>query len=375
MSHLGDWMNARLPYREFFREQFLGYRVPNNLNTLYLFGILLFLVLSLQVISGVWLMFFYTPSAVFAFDTIQTIMHDVSWGWLFRYVHTTGASLLFILLYLHLFRGLLYGSYRRPREFVWLLGMSLFVLLTMEACFGYALPWGQLSYWGAQVFTSFLSAIPYVGDTLMLWFRGDYAVSDVTLHRFYVLHTIVLPALVFLVLKYHMKALRHVGSTNPTRLALPQTSYIPFHPFYTLKDALACGLFLILFFMIVCFFPTMWGYFIDPVNSIPANPLMTPEKITPLWYVAPFYAMLRAVPFKGLGILLLLLSIGSWFLLPWLHKNVVKYHPFRLLLFVMSIVGLGILGMAEMTMLTLWIARVLMVIYFSFFVPWPKGAR
>lgn len=368
MSRLLDWIEARLPYRKFFRQQFLDYRVPNNLNILYLFGILLLLVLCMQVVSGIWLMFFYTPSAALAFDSIQTLMRDVNWGWLFRYVHTTGASLLFVLLYLHLFRGLLYGSYQQPRELVWVLGVGLFVLLIVEACFGYALPWGQLSYWGAQVFTSFLSAVPYVGEKLMIWFRGDYAVSDVTLHRFYVFHTLILPALVFFVLKAHLRALRQVGSTNPTRQTLPETAYVSFHPFYTIKDTLACAIFLILFFTIVCFFPTMWGYFIEPLNSMPADPLMTPDKITPLWYVAPFYGILRAVPSKGLGVLLLLLSLGVWFFLPWLIKKTSKFDRIRLILFVISVFGLGVLGLAEITPMKLWCARVLMVLYFLFFV-------
>lgn len=367
MNRFLDWIDARLPYRGFFRRQFLEYRVPNNLNFLYLFGVLLVLVLSMQVVSGLWLMFFYTPSASAAFDSIHTLIRAVNWGWLFRYVHTTGASLLFVLLYLHLFRGVWYGSYREPRELVWLLGMGLFILLTLEACLGYVLPWGQLSYWGAQVFTSFLSAIPYVGDKLMLWFRGDYVVSDVTLHRFYVLHTMLLPAGIFLIIKAHLRALRQVGSTNPTRQPLPASAYIPFHPFYTLKDGLACGIFLILFFAIVCFSPTMWGYFIEPLNSLPADPLMTPEKIRPLWYVAPFYAILRAVPSKGWGVAFFVLSFGVWFFLPWLHRKETRYGWLRFCGLVLSLLVLGILGLAEMTPLTLWLSRVAMFIYFSAF--------
>lgn len=368
MSRLGDWLETRLPYKAFFRQNFLEYRVPNNLNPLYLFGILLLLVLSMQLISGLWLMFFYTPSATLAFDSVQILMHDVNWGWLFRYVHTTGASLLFVLLYLHLLRGLIYDSYRAPRELVWLLGMALFVLLMIEACFGYVLPWGQLSYWGAQVFTSFLSAVPYVGEQLVLWFRGDYAVSDVTLHRFYVLHTLIIPVLVFFILKMHLRALRQVGSTNPTKQALPRSAYVPFHPLYTVKDGLACACFLVLFFTIVCFFPTVWGYFIEPANSLPANPLMTPEKITPLWYVAPFYAILRAVPSKVLGVFLLLLSIGVWFLLPWLIKKTSKFDGVKLFFLVVSLLGLGVLGLSELTPFRIGLARVFLVLYFLFFV-------
>jgi ubiquinol-cytochrome c reductase cytochrome b subunit len=367
MTRLSNWIEKRLPYRLFFRKQFLEYRVPYNLNIFYLFGVLLLLVLGMQVVSGVWLMFFYTPAATLAFDSIQSIMRDVNWGWLFRYVHTTGASFLFLLLYLHLFRGLLYFSYQKPRELVWILGMGLFVLFVMEASLGYALPWGQLSYWSAQVLTSFLSAIPYVGERLVLWLRGDYVVSDVTLHRFYVLHTIMIPILVFFILKMHLRTMKHTGSTNPTRHVLPENAYIPFHPFYTIKDSFACAFFLIIFFSIVCFFPKMWGYFIEPMNSIPANPMVTPEEIVPLWYLAPFYAILRAVPSKLGGLLLLCSSLGIWFFLPWIRLKQSRFYFIKLTLLIFSFVGLGVLGLIPLTPFRLWLARALIVAYFSFF--------
>ncbi len=368
MSRFSDWIDSRLPYRDFFRRHFLEYRVPNNLNFFYVFGVLLVLVLTIQAVSGIWLMFFYTPSANAAFDSVQTLLRDVNWGWLFRYTHTTGASFLFVLLYLHLFRGIWYGSYRKPRELVWLLGMGLFVLLILQACLGYVLPWGQLSYWGAQVFTSFLTAIPYVGEKILIWFRGDYVVSDITLHRFYVLHTLILPAIVFFIIKAHLRALRHVGSTNPTRKPLPDSAYIPFHPFYTIKDGLASAVFLFLFFTVVCFFPTMWGYFIEPLNSLPADPSITPNHIHPLWYVAPFYAILRAVPSKEWGIVLFCLSIGVLFCLPWLHRSERSCGLLRFSALVFSLIGLGVLGLLEMTPWTVWLTRVVILIYFGAFV-------
>lgn len=382
MSRLGDWIDARLPYRRLWKRHMSEYLVPNNLNFYYLFGFLALLILCNQLVTGFWLTLFYTPSAVGAFHSIQYIMRDVNYGWLFRYMHTTGASALFIVLYLHIFRGLLYGSYQKPRELVWILGMLLFFLLVLEACFGYLLPWGQLSFWGASVMTSLVSAIPYIGDTLVLWIRGDYGVSDVTLHRFFALHAIAIPFCVVIVVGLHVLTLRHVGSNNPTGVELPLAEKIPFHPFYTIKDSVAALGFCVIFFAIVFFSPDMYGYFVDPANTMPANPLITPEAITPLWYMAPFYAMLRAIPHKLLGVLVMGSSMLLLLCMPWLDKSAVRalknknrYAKAALILLVVSFLSLTILGMQEITPLKLWLARGFTSLYFAYFIFMPIYSR
>ncbi|WP_347556801.1 cytochrome bc complex cytochrome b subunit [Robbsia sp. KACC 23696] len=305
------WIDARLPVRAFWRRHMSGYRVPRNLNFWYVFGSLASLVLVIQYVSGLFLTMHYKPDAGLAFASIERIMREVRWGWLIRYVHTTGASLFFVVLYLHLFRGLIYGSYRRPRELVWVVGCLTFLLVMAEAFFGYLLPWGQMSYWGAQVIVNLFSAIPGVGGAIATWIRGDATVSDATLNRFFALHVVAVPILLLLIVVLHLTTLRQVGSNNPDGIDLPrgddaasvatrEADTVPFHPYFVVKDVLAAAVFLFLFALIVFYAPTMHGYFIEPNNAIPANPLQTPDDITPVWYFMPFYAILRAVtePFQ-----------------------------------------------------------------------------
>ena len=388
MSHrIGRWLDTRLAWRNVWKKYATHYYVPKNLNFYYLFGSLALLVLFNQLLTGVWLTFFYTPTARDAFDSIQYIMRDVNYGWLLRTMHTTGASLFFIVMYVHIFRGLLYGSYQKPRELVWFLGMILFLLLIAEAFFGYLLPWGQLSYWGAQVITSLLGVIPYIGDTLMTWLRGDYVISDTTLHRFFALHVVVIPLLLIFYVVLHLIALRKVGSNNPEGIdiylhlndeGIPLDG-VPFHPYYTLTDAVGAIGFLLVFFSIIFFFPSMGGYFIDPLNSEPAQALVTPAHIRPLWYMAPFYAMLRAVPYKIMGAVVMFSAMGLLFFLPWLDRSSVKSMRYKglpskiaLFVFVLSCIFLGILGTLDITVLRIQSARFAMVLYFSYFflMPW-----
>ncbi|MFZ4076729.1 MAG: cytochrome b [Legionellaceae bacterium] len=387
MKNFGSWFDERFAWRKAWRSFALDYYVPKNLNLYYVFGSLALLVLLNQVVTGVWLTFFYTPTAQHAFDSIQLIMRDVPYGWLLRTMHSTGASLFFAVLYVHVFRGLLYGSYQKPRELVWFLGVVLFVLMIVETFFGYLLPWGQLSYWGAQVITSLLGLIPYVGETFVLWIRGDYGVSGVTLHRFFTLHVIVVPLILCVFVVLHLVALRKVGSNNPDGidiyLHLDQRGNpydgIPFHPYYTLSDALAVLGFLMVFFSIVFFFPTFGGYFLDPTNLEPANPYITPAHINPLWYMAPFYAMLRAVPYPFLGVMVMLSSVAFLFFMPCLDRSPVRSMRYKgyaskitLCLFVVSFLVLGVLGTLDVTAPRLEMARVSMVLYFSYFflMPW-----
>lgn len=382
MSRMGLWLDERLGWRRVWEKYATQYYLPKNLNVYYIFGALALLVLLNQLVTGLWLTMFYTPTADEAFNSIQYIMRDVSFGWLLRYMHSTGASAFFIVIYLHLFRGLLYGSYQKPRELVWFLGMFLFLLLTAEACFGYLLPWGQLSFWGAQVMTSLLGAIPYVGDALVTWVRGDYTVSDVTLHRFFALHIIGVPLLILLFVWLHLVALRQVGSNNPSGVEPLLVDKIPFHPYYTLKDAASALIFFMGFFAVVFFYPDMGGYFLEPLNLEPANPLVTPPEITPLWYMAPFYAMLRAIPHKLAGIVIMSSALLIFFFLPWLDNSPVRtvrnkgrYSQVALSLLVLSVLFLGYLGTHALTPVTLWMARLCTAVYFGYFLLMPMYTR
>lgn len=386
MSSFFSWLNERLPLAGFWQKYFTEYYVPKNLNLLYLFGVLSLVILANQLITGLWLTMFYTPSTTQAFASIEYIMRDVSFGWLFRYMHSTGASAFFIVVYVHIFRGLLYGSYQKPRELVWFFGMVLYLLLIMEAFFGYLLPWGQMSYWGAQVITSLASAVPYIGDSLVTWIRGDYSVSNVTLQRFFVLHVIALPLLFLAMVFLHLVALRHVGCNNPEGTELNRVynekgqlmDGIPFHPYYTSKDSVGIVIFALLFFSVVFFTPEMGGYFLEPNNFIPANPLITPDDIIPMWYMAPFYALLRAIPNQLIGIGLMALSLLFLFLLPWLDHSPVRslrykgrYSRISLWLFVISFLLLGYLGTLPVTPYRLILARISLVLYFSYFLLMP----
>ncbi|MEC9340983.1 MAG: cytochrome b N-terminal domain-containing protein, partial [Pseudomonadota bacterium] len=322
-----------------------------------------------------------------AFASVEYIMRDVSWGWLIRYMHSTGASLFFVVIYLHMFRGILYGSYKNPRELVWLFGMLVYLLLMAEAFMGYLLPWGQMSYWGAQVIISLFGAIPFgIGDALTLWIRGDYAVGDPTLNRFFALHVVAIPILLIGLVFFHIIALHEVGSNNPDGIEIKQhkgpdgkpLDGIPFHPYYTVKDLFGVGVFLLIFFGIVFFAPEMANRFLERDNFIAANPMVTPEHIAPLWYFAPFYAILRAIPDKLLGVVGMGAAIGLFFLLPWLDRCKVKSIRYRgplckiaIVSFAIAFVGLGILGSIPVSDMRTLLARILSAVYFAFFLLMP----
>lgn len=367
------WINARYPLQASWRKQFTEYYVPKNLNVWYCFGVLAIIVLGLQFISGLWLTFFYTPTAQGAFASVEHIMREVNYGWLLRYIHTTGASAFFIIIYLHIFRSILYGSYQQPRELVWVSGMILYLLLLLEAFCGYVLPWGQMSYWAAQVITSAVGAIPLIGDSLARAIRGDLLVSGVTLHRCFALHVIALPLFFIFLVKLHLTSLRHVGSNNPS--GSNSVAKIPFHPYYTQKDLFAIAVFLLIFCGILFFMPEMGGYFLEPNNSVPANPLQTPEPIVTPWYVAPFYAMLRAVPNKSWGIGLVLLGSLLWFGLPWIDRQTARplrqrtaWIKFAAALIVCSFLLLGYWGVSQFSGANVRLGQLFTGAYFSGFV-------
>lgn len=390
MKKLLIWFDARFPLLSFWRNHFSHYYVPKNLNFFYFFGSLALAILLIQGITGLWLTMFYTPTVEEAFASIQYIMRDVNFGWLFRYMHSTGASALFIIIYLHIFRSVLYGSYQKPRELVWLLGMLLYLLLIAEAFFGYLLPWGQMSYWGAEVMTSLLSVIPYIGKSLVLWLRGDYSVGNPTLHRFFALHVVAIPCLLVFWVFCHLIALHKVGSNNPEGIEIYEhldeqgnpLDGIPLHPYYTVKDFFALIIFLILFFSVVFFAPEMGGYFLEYANFTPANPLNTPDHIAPVWYLAPFYAMLRSIPNKSLGVFCMGAAVLLPFFLPWLDKSPVRsmrykgrYSQLSLSLFVISVLLLGYLGTTSLNSLKIGLARIATFIYFTYFLLMPIYSR
>ena len=385
-QRLLEWMDARFPFTSIWNKHLAQYYAPKNFNFWYYFGSLALVVLVLQLVSGIWLAMYYTPTAEGAFASIEYIMRDVHYGWLLRYIHTTGASAFFVVLYLHMFRGLMYGSYKKPRELVWILGMGLYFLLMAEAFMGYLLPWGQMSYWGAQVITSLFGAIPGIGSHIVTWLRGDYAVSGVTLNRFFALHIIALPLLLFFLVWMHLIALHQVGSNNPDGIEIKKyvdkqgkpIDGIPFHPYYSVKDLWGVAVFLIVFALVLFFVPDGFGYFLEPANFIPANPLQTPTHIAPVWYLTPFYAMLRAVPNKLLGVIIMAAAIAILFVLPWLDRSPVRsiryrggYSKLALTLLVISFVGLGYLGTVVVTTINQVLAQLFTIIYFLFFILMP----
>ncbi len=385
-SRLLDWVDARFPLSKLWNEHAAKYYAPKNFNFWYYFGSLALIVLFIQIVTGIWLAMYYKPDADQAFASIEYIMRDVEWGWLIRYMHSTGASAFFIVIYLHMFRALLYGSYKRPRELLWLIGMTLYLLLMAEAFFGYLLPWGQMSYWGAKVITSLFGAIPVIGEDIALWIRGDYEVSDVTLNRFYSFHIIAVPLALIGMVVAHLLALHEVGSNNPDGIEIKYLKDakgipldgIPFHPYYTVKDLVGIVVFLILFALVVFFIPEMGGWFLENNNFEPANPIVTPEHIAPLWYLTPFYSILRAIPDKLLGVLAMTLAIVVLFLIPWLDKSPVKSVRYRgplyktaLALFTISFIGLGYLGTQNPTGLYTLLARIFSTLYFLFFLLMP----
>jgi ubiquinol-cytochrome c reductase cytochrome b subunit len=380
------WLERRLPVTQFATEHLSQYYAPKNLNFWYFFGSLSLVVLVNQIVTGIFLTMNYKPDAQEAFASVEYIMRDVEWGWLIRYMHSTGASLFFVVVYLHMFRALLYGSYKEPRELIWILGMLIYVVLMAEAFMGYLLPWGQMSYWGAQVIISLFSAIPVIGDDLALWIRGDFVVSDATLNRFFSLHVIALPLVLLMLVVLHIAALHTVGSNNPDGIDIKKykdengkpLDGIPFHPYYTVKDAVGLVVFLMIFAAIVFFYPEMKGYFLEAANFIAADPLKTPEHIAPLWYFTPFYAILRAVPDKLLGVIAMGAAIFVLFFLPWLDRSKVRsmrykgvFSRFMLTIFVISFVLLGWLGLQPATPTYVIMAQVATVIYFAFFILMP----
>ncbi|HIG0326952.1 TPA: cytochrome b [Legionella pneumophila] len=390
MNGLVNWLDERFPLVSTWKAHFSNYYAPKNFNFLYFFGSLALIVLVNQIITGLWLTMFYTPNAEQAFSSVEFIMRDVNFGWLLRYMHSTGASAFFIVIYLHMFRGLLYGSYQKPRELVWLLGMFLYLLLMAEAFFGYLLPWGQMSYWGAEVITSLFGAIPYIGKGLVVWLRGDYSVANATLQRFFALHVIGIPILMIILVFLHIVALHKVGSNNPEGIDIKKVlnkdgkplDGIPFHPYYTVKDFVGIIVFSILFFAVVFFAPEMGGYFLEHANFVPANPMVTPDHIAPVWYLAPFYAILRAIPDKLFGVACMAAAILLLFFLPWLDKSNVRsirykgvYSRISITLFALSLLLLGYLGTTPVTPVRLVLARIAAVIYFSYFILMPVYSR
>jgi ubiquinol-cytochrome c reductase cytochrome b subunit len=380
------WLDDRFPVSQFWNSQLAQYYVPKNFNFLYFFGSLALLVLVNQILTGIFLAMNYKPAADLAFDSVEFIMRDIQWGWLLRYMHTVGASMFFIIIYMHMFRALFYGSFKKPRELIWLFGMVIFLLLMAEAFMGYLLPWGQMSYWGAQVIISLFGAIPIVGEDLATWIRGDYVVADATLNRFFALHVIAIPLALLLLVVFHLTALRTVGSSNPDGIDIKKykgengipLDGIPFHPYYTVKDLFAVGVFLIIFSYFIFYNPEGWGVFLEHPNFEPADPLKTPEHIQPVWYFTPFYSILRAIPSKFGGVMAMGSAIVLLFFLPWLDRCPVRSIRYRgitfkiaLALFIVSFIGLGVLGGKPVTPSNTAFARLFTTIYFAFLVLMP----
>jgi ubiquinol-cytochrome c reductase cytochrome b subunit len=380
------WVDARFPATETFEYHISKYYAPKNLNFWYFFGVLSMIVLVNQLVTGIWLTMSYNPSGEGAFDSIEYIMRDVEYGWLLRYMHSTGASAFFVVVYLHMFRGLLYGSYKKPRELVWLFGMAIYLVLMAEGFFGYLLPWGNMSYWGAQVILNLAGAVPIVGNELVTWVRGDYLISGITLNRFFALHVVALPLVLVALVFMHLVALHHVGSNNPDGVDIKKVKGddgipldgVPFHPYYTVHDLVGIVVFLFIFSLVLFFFPDGGGYFLERPNFEPANQLKTPEHIAPVWYYTPFYAILRAVPSKLGGVIAMGAAIAILFVLPWLDRSPVRSMRYKgihskiwLALFAISFVVLGVLGAIPAGPVETLLARIFTVIYFLFFLLMP----
>ena len=393
------WIDERFPMSKMVREHLTEYYAPKNFNFWYFFGGLAIVVLAIQILSGIFLTMHYKPDAEKAFASVEYIMRDVPLGWLIRYVHSTGASLFFVVIYLHMFRALLYGSYRKPRELLWIFGMVIYLCLMAEAFFGYLLPWGQMSYWGAQVIVNLFGAVPLIGPDLAVWIRGDYVVSDATLNRFFALHVIAVPIALLGLVVAHIISLHEVGSNNPDGIDIkknkdPATGKpldgIPFHPYYTVKDIFGLVIFLIIFALIVFFAPEMGGYFLEHNNFIPADPLKTPAHIAPVWYFTPFYSILRAVPpmfgSQFPGVLAMGGAVVILFLLPWLDRSPVRSIRYKgplfkvsLTVFVISFLLLGYLGLKPTniwgqvggTDVATVVAQLCTALYFLFFLSLP----
>ena len=380
------WIDDRFPFTSTMKYHVTEYYASKNFNIWYVFGVLSMVVLVIQLLTGIFLTMNYKPSATEAFASVEYIMRDVEWGWLIRYMHSTGASFFFIVVYLHMFRAMLYGSYKKPRELIWIIGMLIFLVLMAEGFAGYLLPWGQMSYWGAQVIISLFGAIPGVGEALVEFIRGDYSISDITLNRFFALHVIVLPLLLIGLVFVHIVALHHVGSNNPDGIEIKDhkgpdgvpLDGVPFHPHHTSKALVGIIVFLMIFFGVVFFAPEMGGMFLEHANFEPANMTATPEHIAPVWYYTPYYAILRAVPSKLWGFVLFAIAVILPLFLPWLDKSRVRSIRYRgwmyktaLTIFVISFVALGWLGLQPAEGVYVRAAQFFSVLYFLFFILMP----
>ncbi|MGD9521783.1 cytochrome b [Tepidiphilus succinatimandens] len=400
-SGLLQWIDERFPLTSTIREHLTEYYAPKNFNFWYYFGSLALLVLVIQIVTGIFLVMHYKPDASLnasgipvAFASVEYIMREVPGGWFIRYMHSTGASAFFIVVYMHMFRGLLYGSYRTPRELVWIFGVLIFLALMAEAFMGYLLPWGQMSYWGAQVIINLFSAIPVIGPDLSTVIRGDFVISDATLNRFFSLHVIAVPLVLLLLVAAHIIALHEVGSNNPDGIEIKKKKDangrpldgIPFHPYYTVKDIVGVAGFLIVFFAVLFFVPEAGGYFLEYNNFIPANPMVTPPHIAPVWYFTPFYSILRAVTYplfgidaKFWGVVAMGAAVVIIAFLPWLDRSPVKSIRYKgpiyktaLTIFVISFFILGYLGVLPPTPGRTLVSQICAVLYFAFFLlmPW-----
>ena len=403
MPRFMEWIDERFPATKVWEEHVSKYYTPKNFNFWYYFGSLLLLVMILQIVTGIVLTMHYKPDSSLAFASVEYIMRDVPAGWFIRYLHSVGASMLFLAVYLHMFRAMLYGSYKGPRELIWILGMIVYIALMAEAFFGYLLPWGNMSYWGAQVIISLFGAIPVVGEGLAEWIRGDFVISDATLNRFFAFHVILLPLLLALLVYLHIVALHKTGSNNPDGVEIKKQKDdkgvpldgIPFHPYYTVKDIFGAAVFMAIFLAIVFFAPELSGWFLEKDNFEPANILQTPPDIVPLWYLTPYYSILRAVTFEWLpggaklwGVMAMGFAIVLFFFLPWLDRSKVKSIRYRgwmyktmLALFAVTFVMLGYLGTKNPGHIDLiWFknlvwAQIGLAIYFAFFLLMPIYTR
>jgi ubiquinol-cytochrome c reductase cytochrome b subunit len=391
---LRDWVDDRLPIMTAWEKHMSKYYAPKNFNFWYFFGVLSLVVLVIQLVSGIFLTMHYTNSAEAAFASVEYIMRDVEFGWLIRYIHSTGASAFFVVVYLHMFRGLMYGSYKKPRELIWVFGMAIYLVLMIEGFMGYVLPWGQMSYWGANVIVSLVGAIPVIGEDLLVWVRGDFLISGATLNRFFALHVVALPIILIALVVLHLLALHEVGSNNPDGIEIKKNKDangipvdgIPFHPYYTVHDLVGITVFFFVFCGIIFFAPEMGGYFLEPPNFQEANPLVTPAHVPPVWYFTPFYSMLRAVtiPLFGIdakfwGMVVMFGAIAILFVLPWLDRSPVKsirykgwYSRIALLIFTASFLILGYLGTLTVSPARTVLAQITTVLYFLYFflMPW-----
>lgn len=394
---LMGWIDDRFPATAMWEDHLAKYYAPKNFNFWYFFGSLAMLVLVNQILTGIWLTMSYNPTAEGAFASVEYIMRDVDYGWLLRYLHSTGASAFFVVIYLHMFRGMMYGSYRKPRELVWIFGMTIYLALMAEAFMGYLLPWGQMSYWGAQVIVSLFGAIPIIGPDLQQWIRGDFLISGITLNRFFALHVIALPIVILALVVLHIIALHEVGSNNPDGIEIKDKKDengvpldgIPFHPYYTVKDIVGVVVFMFVFLTVVFFFPEGGGYLIEAPNFEPANALKTPAHIAPVWYFTPFYAILRAITFpllgldaKFWGVVAMGGAIAILFVLPWLDRSPVRSIRYKgrlskiaLLIFAISFVVLGVLGAIPTTPGRTLTAQICTLLYFLYFILMPFYTR